>query len=276
MIKVEIYSKKDCPLCDEAKGVLARVRERVPFELLEIDIEGDPALFERFKDDVPVVFVDGSKAFKHHLNERDVEARLGRVESVHPERSRGGDGVGRATKVGFLVAVLLALGAVCGIEWYERAVVAPREELASLEVESLHFPAPAFKLADAEGHPRSLADYRGKFVLLNFWATWCPPCRAEIPSMSRLAEELDDEPNFALVALSVDDDWAAVKGFFHGRVPGFQILLDQGARVSEAYGTSKFPESYVVDPSGQVIAKFTGPRDWSDPAAVNYFRRLLD
>ncbi len=282
MVKVEIYSKKDCHLCDEAKAVLARVRARSPFELVELDIESDPKLLEQFKDDVPVVFVDGHKAFKHRVGENDFAQRLERARAA-AAGSRDplatlerGQPVGRTTKVVFVIAAALGIAGVLANKWYQKMVYEPRQALLALEIEPKHFPAPPFTLQDEEGHPRSLADYRGKVVLLNFWATWCPPCQAEIPSMTQLAEELGNEPNFALVALSVDDNWAAVKGFFKGRAPGFQLLLDKGAHVSEAYGTTQFPESYVIDPSGKVIAKFTGARDWTDPAAVGYFRRLVD
>jgi glutaredoxin len=75
---VEIYSKPQCPLCDEAKEVLDRVRRRVPFELREVDITSDPALFQEYQYDIPVVFVNGRKAFKHHLEAKAVEARLRR------------------------------------------------------------------------------------------------------------------------------------------------------------------------------------------------------
>jgi glutaredoxin len=75
---VEIYSKAQCPLCDEAKEVLAEVRRRIPFELREVDITQDPALFEEYRYDIPVVFVNGHKAFKHHLDARLVEKRLRR------------------------------------------------------------------------------------------------------------------------------------------------------------------------------------------------------
>jgi thiol-disulfide isomerase/thioredoxin len=268
MVKVEIYSKRDCHLCDEAKTVLLHVQARTPFELVELDIEKDPALFERFKEEVPVVFVDGHKAFKFRVDEKDFEQRLG--------RARDFAGVGHSTKVVFLIVAALGVAGVFANKWYQKLVVEPRQALLSLEIEPKHFPAPAFTLQDEAGHSRSLADYRGKVVLLNFWATWCPPCRAEIPSMTQLAEELGNEPNFALVALSVDDNWATVKGFFRGQAPGFQLLLDKGGHVSEAYGTTMYPESYVIDPSGKVIAKFTGPRDWTDPAAESYFRSLVD
>jgi glutaredoxin len=75
---IEIYSKPECPLCDEAKEVLSRVRRRIPFELREVDITSDAALFQRYRYDIPVVYVNGHKAFKHHLDERAVEDRLRR------------------------------------------------------------------------------------------------------------------------------------------------------------------------------------------------------
>jgi len=75
---VEIYSKPQCSLCDEAKEVLARVRRRIPFDLREVDITQDPTLFEQYRYDVPVVFVNGHKAFKHHLDAKVVEQRLRR------------------------------------------------------------------------------------------------------------------------------------------------------------------------------------------------------
>ncbi|MFZ5469199.1 MAG: glutaredoxin family protein [Myxococcota bacterium] len=75
---VEIYSKPNCPLCDEAKEVLEKVQRRVPFRLREIDIESDPVLYEAFKYDIPVVFVDGRKAFKHRVDAEALEARLRR------------------------------------------------------------------------------------------------------------------------------------------------------------------------------------------------------
>ncbi|MHB8416735.1 MAG: redoxin domain-containing protein [Myxococcales bacterium] len=282
MIQVEVYSKKDCHLCDEAKAVLARVRERIPFELIEVDIEQDAKLFEQFKWDVPVVFVDGRKAFKHRVDEKEFTARLERgrafaMGTLDPRTTlTRGKPVGRKTKVVFSLVAAAGIAGVFVNKWYQKTVVEGRLELASLEIEPQRFAAPAFELSDERGHPRSLADYRGKVVLLNFWATWCLPCRDEMPSMAHLAEALRDKPDFAMVALSVDDDWGAVRGFFKGQRPAFQVLLDKGARVSQAYGTVKYPESYVIDRKGQVIAKFVGPRDWDAPAAVGYFERLVD
>ena len=78
MLRVEIYSKRDCCLCDEAKAVLDRVRAEVPFELVEVDIEGDPELMERYRTEIPVVFVGGRKAFKYRVDEAELRRRLAR------------------------------------------------------------------------------------------------------------------------------------------------------------------------------------------------------
>ena len=282
MIQVEIYSKKDCHLCDEAKAVLARVRERIPFELIEVDIEQDPKLFEQFKYDIPVVYVDGRRAFKHRVDEKAFATRLERgrafaMGTLDPRTTlTRGKPVGRKTKVVFSLVAAAGIFGVFANKWYQKTVVERRAEVASLDIDPERFAAPAFQLQDEQGRTRSLADYRGKVVLLNFWASWCPPCREEMPSMAHLAEALRDRPDFAMVALSVDDDWDAVRGFFKGQKPAFRVLLDKGARVSQAYGTAKYPESYVIDRSGQVIGKFVGPREWDAPAAVGYFERLLD
>ena len=76
--RVEIYTKRDCCLCDEAKQVLTRVRAELPFELAEIDIEGDPTLMEKFRTEIPVIFVGGRKAFKYRVDEQELRRRLAR------------------------------------------------------------------------------------------------------------------------------------------------------------------------------------------------------
>ncbi|MBI5494166.1 MAG: TlpA family protein disulfide reductase [Deltaproteobacteria bacterium] len=119
----------------------------------------------------------------------------------------------------------------------------------------------------------SLADYRGKWVLVNFWATWCPPCREEMPSMEFLTRKFGDR--MTVLAVSVDEDWNEVTRFFGAEKPSFKVLWDPSRRTSRGYGTEKLPESYVVSPDGRVIAKFIGPRDWNNQAAEEYFVKLL-
>lgn len=126
--------------------------------------------------------------------------------------------------------------------------------------------APAFSLPMRDGKQLDLSAYRGKVVLLNFWATWCPPCRDEEPSLRQLAKAMDPK-KFQLVAVSVDEGgWPVIEKFFAGKAPPYTVALDQNARISQTYGTTKFPESYLIDSSGTLRLKFIGPRNWADPA----------
>jgi thiol-disulfide isomerase/thioredoxin len=124
----------------------------------------------------------------------------------------------------------------------------------------------AVEADELEGQPapmfKELAERRGKLVLVNFWATWCPPCREEMPSLLQLARSFDPA-SFEVLSVSVDDSWDPVNKFFP-KPPPFKLVLDAGAKWSQTYGTSKFPESYLVDREGKLRLKFVGPRDWTD------------
>ena len=138
-------------------------------------------------------------------------------------------------------------------------------------------PAPSFLLPQGEGGPQiDMAAYKGKWVLLNFWATWCAPCRDEMPSMEMLNRRADqDGLNLEIVAVSVDDAWGEVNRFFGAVQPTFTVLWDKEKRSSNAYGTRKFPETYLIDPTGKVVAKFVGPRDWYNQGTVQYFQDVI-
>jgi thiol-disulfide isomerase/thioredoxin len=125
---------------------------------------------------------------------------------------------------------------------------------------------PDFQLPDAAGHLVSLSGQRGHPVLLNFWATWCPPCVDEVPSLEDLARRLDGT-DLRLLAVSVDDDWSAIRRFFvKGSAIG--VLLDASHDVPKKFGTEKYPESFLVDAAGRVRYYFINKRDWSRPEAV--------
>jgi peroxiredoxin len=125
--------------------------------------------------------------------------------------------------------------------------------------------APDFELPDAAGRTISLRAQRGHPVVLNFWATWCPPCVDEVPSIEELARRLDGT-DLRLLAVSVDDDWAAVRRFFP---TGTQIgvLLDTSHNIPKSYGTEKYPETYFIDAAGHVRYYFINKRNWSRPEA---------
>jgi cytochrome c biogenesis protein CcmG, thiol:disulfide interchange protein DsbE len=125
---------------------------------------------------------------------------------------------------------------------------------------------PDFQLPDAGGRSVSLSAQRGHPVLLNFWATWCPPCVDEVPSLEDLARKLDGT-DLRMLAVSVDDDWGAIRRFFpKGSAIG--VLLDTSHDIPKKFGTEKFPESFLIDAAGRVRYYFINKRDWSRPEAV--------
>jgi peroxiredoxin len=134
-------------------------------------------------------------------------------------------------------------------------------------------PAPPFALPRLEPPGQlSLADLRGRVVLLNFWATWCGPCEEEMPAMQRLYERFAG-PDFELVAVSVDTEGDVVKAFRERLGLTFPILHDPDRKVSHAYQSHRYPESYLIDRDGRIVARYIGPRDWD--AAV-YQQRIAE
>jgi peroxiredoxin len=137
-------------------------------------------------------------------------------------------------------------------------------------------PAPSFALPVlGEERSLSLESLRGRVVLLNFWATWCKPCEDEMPAMENLYQELRDR-DFELVAISVDDDRRTVEEFTSRMGLNFPVLLDPEKRVSDAYQSYRFPESYLIDREGVLVARYIGPRQWDAPPYVDRIRRLLE
>lgn len=133
-----------------------------------------------------------------------------------------------------------------------------------------------FTLPDLDGYSHSLSEYRGKVVFLNFWATWCEPCKDEMPSMQALYEKLQGQP-FEIVAVSVDSDSAAkVKDFITSYGITFPVLHDRKGKIKEAYKTTGVPETFIVDQNGVVAEKIWGPKDWSNPSAVITILDLLE
>ncbi len=135
--------------------------------------------------------------------------------------------------------------------------------------------APEFQLPNVAGGEGALSDYRGQVILLNFWATWCKPCKDEMPSMERLYKLLKPE-GFELLAVSVDEDAEPVVAFRDRFKLTFPIFLDAENEVSNRYQTFRFPETLLIDRNGKIIARFVGPRDWSDPMYVERIRESLN
>ena len=134
--------------------------------------------------------------------------------------------------------------------------------------------APSFELAGDNGSGARLEDYRGKYVLLNFWATWCPPCIEELPSLNTLHREMAPD-GLVVLGISVDENKAAYEQFLEGYDVNFPTVRDPEMAVASLYGTSIYPETYLIDRNGRVVRKYVGPKNWDSPEIVNYLRSLL-
>lgn len=136
-------------------------------------------------------------------------------------------------------------------------------------------PAPDFTLNDLSGKPVQLSSLKGKVVLVNFWATWCPPCREEVPSMVRL-NQLMQGKNFQMLAISIDEGGKeAVQDFFKQGGVTLPALLDTDGKVARLYGTTGVPETFVVDAKGVIRQKVIGAVDWSAPEAVQFLEQVM-
>jgi peroxiredoxin len=121
-----------------------------------------------------------------------------------------------------------------------------------------------------------LTDYRGRVVLLNFWATWCPACQSEMPAMERLYQAFKDR-GFALLAISIDADGrSAVEPFVRERMFTYPIGLDPKMAIADRYGVRALPTTVVVDRKGNLVARAVGPREWDAPEAHALVQFLLD
>mgnify|MGYP001060564263 FL=1 len=134
--------------------------------------------------------------------------------------------------------------------------------------------APDFQLEDTKGNKVSLSDLRGKVVMVNLWATWCPPCIEEMPSMERLHEVMAGD-DFVMLAINTEQNGRTVVPEFLKKTPyTFPILYDDKGVVQKLYGVYKFPESFIVGKDGKVVEKIIGPLDWSSLKTINYLKGL--
>lgn len=132
------------------------------------------------------------------------------------------------------------------------------------EPEVIALPLPNLVVRYADGSSGNVADLRGQPILLHFWATWCPPCREELPGLIALAE--GGKLRVLLVAL--DQDWAPVRRFLDADVPAAVALAD-GNEVERMFGVQELPETFVVDHTGSMTLRFRGARDWTKAATLD-------
>lgn len=151
---------------------------------------------------------------------------------------------------------------------------APRQVLTAVAKRP---PASDFVLADIDGKKRRLSDLRGKVVLVNFWATWCPPCRREMPSIERLAHALQGA-DFEILAVNVAENPDEVFGFTStlGLIPTFPIVFDKDSTVLKAWPVRGLPTTFVLDKQGRIAYRAVGGREFDDPEILAQLRTLLD
>jgi thiol-disulfide isomerase/thioredoxin len=125
------------------------------------------------------------------------------------------------------------------------------------------FEAPGGFLTDDAGRPQTLGPRMAPVTLVHFWATWCPPCISEIPTLTRLVDDLQPHPEFRVLMVAVEDDVDKVRTFLGGDAG--DVLYDPSWDVAHRYGTRQLPETYLVV-RGQVQQKWEGAQDWNDPA----------
>lgn len=136
---------------------------------------------------------------------------------------------------------------------------------------------PDFSLTDINGEEIKLSNYRGKVVLLNFWASWCEPCIQEFPSMLKLIEEMKGD--VIMLAVSADYEREDIDPFlkaFNVKSDHIKVMWDKDQEVAKQYGTFRLPESYVIGKSGELIRKVSVIEDWATPEAIEYFQGLVN
>jgi peroxiredoxin len=136
-------------------------------------------------------------------------------------------------------------------------------------------PTPDFTLSTPDGKKLSLKDFRGKLVFLNFWASWCVPCREEMPAMERLYQEFKDK-NFVVLAVSVKDRRQDAIDFVKELKLTYPIALDPEGQAGLLYGAWGLPTTYLIGPKGEGLARAWGPAEWYGAAARKLIRDLVD
>ncbi len=154
-------------------------------------------------------------------------------------------------------AVILA---AVGIVWI-KSLVPPESPSGSLQFLSA---APELPIFDKAGKKTDLAKQKGKMFIVHFWATWCPPCVEEIPALSRFWDKYRTRDDVNLYAISVDKDWKTIDDFMAKNPSTIPLFHDPGAATAKRFGTTQYPETYIINDKGRVLFRVQGAVDWSN------------
>lgn len=183
-------------------------------------------------------------------------------------------GYARTIIVIALLSVLWRLDAVFAQQQMARPAIDELFKKAGLSKVNQGNLAADFALRDVNGNSLSLTGSRGNLTFVNFWATWCGPCRDEMPSMDRLYRELS-ERGLAMLAINKRENGALVANFMRSQGLSFPALLDLDGRVSSAYQVYGLPTTFLIDDGGRIIAKRSGAKEWASREVMNLFDALL-
>lgn len=179
-------------------------------------------------------------------------------------------------KHSIISALLAALAAACTLSPLQAAETTAGESAAAaglLEPMPEEPAAPVFELQGPSGDTYNLAEMQGQPVIVNFWATWCPPCRAEMPAMQRAWETLRDE-GVMLVGVNVGESEGEIAAFVERLGVDFPLPMDTDMSVSQQWPMKGLPTTFVVDPEGRIVYRAQGEREWDDPALLDLVRAL--
>ncbi len=185
-----------------------------------------------------------------------------------------------------LLLANLALIASIGVSFTSEAVLAKATEPSDFETERLfrdmriirmHRIAPPVEISllDIYGKRVTLADFKGKIVFLNFWTTWCPECRIEMPLMEKLHKRFKDK-DFAMVAVNLREPATRVKKFFDKHKLTFTTLLDSKGKIGARFGIRAVPTTFILDKEGGIIGKVFGSREWNSQKSFDLFEHLIN
>jgi len=147
------------------------------------------------------------------------------------------------------------------------------EEMGVVQIEPIAVPVEV-TLPDLSGRQVSLSDFKGKILFVNFWATWCPPCREEMPSMQKLHARLKDK-DFLIVAIDLQESAEPVKKFLNEYELTFMTLLDSKGETGPLFGINSIPTTLIMDKNGMIIGVAIGPRDWASKKSIALFEHLI-